>query len=132
MLNFKPNRLFRYNDRLTDVNGEKKMFDLPASITDPNINEQLTEVKEDNIVNLTYPDGFNLFMRTWGTKDLNLFPYMQIYTMPKKPFICIEPWMGHPNALNTAYGCRWLRPGSSEKGVLELSVMAPKGKVCVL
>ena len=28
MLNFKPTRLFRYNDRLTDLNGEKKLFDL--------------------------------------------------------------------------------------------------------
>jgi len=115
MLDFKPKRFFHYNDRLTGLIGEKKPFNLPISIVDHRINEQLTEVIEDNIATLQYPDGFNIHMKT-----SNIFRYLQKYTIYKKPFICIEPWMGFPNALNTAKGSRWLMPGNSEVGYLEL------------
>ena len=115
ILDFKPKRLFRYNDQLTDLIGEKKPFDLPISIADHSMNEQLAEVDPTNIVHLKYPDGFNLYMKT-----CELFRYQQKHTLPQRPFICIEPWMGFPNALNTAVGSRWLMPGESETGFLEL------------
>lgn len=115
MLNFKPKRFFLYNDRLTDLIGEKKPLNLPISIVDHQLNEQLSEVVENNIITLQYPDGFNVYMKT-----SNIFRYIQKYTIYKKPFICVEPWMGFPNALNKIKGPRWLMPGASEIGYLEL------------
>lgn len=121
VLDFQPIRLMRYNDRLTDLIGVGKPFELPVQVTDPKINEQLTEVAESNVVNLQYPDGFNLYMKCRGVPDPCLFRYIQFYTMTDKPFICIEPWMAFPNALNTSIGSRYLSPGGSERGLLELS-----------
>jgi galactose mutarotase-like enzyme len=115
ILNFRPKRLFRYNDQFTDLIGEKKPFEVPISIADHSMNEQLAEVDENSIVHLKYPNGFNLYMKT-----CELFRYQQKSTVPQKPFICIEPWMGFPNALNTAIGSRWLMPGERETGCLEL------------
>jgi len=122
MLDYKPLRRFRYNERLTDLIGTQELFPLPASITNPIINEQLVELKENKTITLSYPDGFKITMQADGVEDVNLFPYVQLYTQAQEPFICIEPWMGFPNALNTIAGSRWLRPGQSEHGVLQLSV----------
>ena len=46
--------------------------------------------------------------------------YLQFYTMADKPFFCIEPWMGHPNALNALTGAHWLAPGEVTHGVFEV------------
>ena len=37
--------------------------------------------------------------------------------MADQPFFCVEPWMGHPNAMNTVAGVHWLAPGGSVRGV---------------
>ncbi|MCK4608754.1 MAG: aldose epimerase [Gammaproteobacteria bacterium] len=120
MLNFQPKRLLRYNDKLTDIIGEQKLFNLPIPVTDNRINEQLCEVKENNITHLAYPDGFNLYMQT-----SDQFRYLQTYTMTDKPFFCVEPWMAFPNALNTSTGCRWLASGKSEQAYVELACNKP-------
>jgi galactose mutarotase-like enzyme len=120
-LDFMPIRTLQYNEQLTDIIGEKATLKMPAAITDPNINEQLSEVPHDNISTLTYPDGFKLHMQLHSEKHLRLFPYVQLYTIPEKPFFCIEPWMSFPNALNSVFGARWLMPGHSDEATLELS-----------
>lgn len=121
ILNYKPTRRFRYNEDLTDLVGTQELFKLPTSITNPIINEQLVELGgEDKTITLAYPDGYILSLRADGVEDANMFRYVQLYTQPTEPFICIEPWMGFPNALNSVYGVRWLQPGQSEHGVLQL------------
>lgn len=120
MLNYHAKRRFIYNDKLTDLIGEQKLLNMPISIADPKINEQLVELSEDKTSSLSFPDGFQLSMKAEGTEDPNMFKYVQVYTQPHKPFVCIEPWMGFPNAMNTVAGCRFLKPNESEHGIIQL------------
>lgn len=121
MLVYKPKRRFLCNERLTDVIGEQPLFKVPASVADPQINEQLTQLGADKNIKLQYPDGFELKMQASGVEDVNMFSYVQLYTQAEQPFICVEPWMAFPNALNSVFGVRWLASGQSEKGILTLS-----------
>lgn len=121
ILDYKPLRRFRYNERLTDLVGTQELFTLPSSITNPIINEQLVELGENKNIILSYPDGFKITLQANGVEDTNLFRYVQLYTQEHESFICIEPWMSFPNALNSILGVRWLQPGQSEHGVLQLS-----------
>jgi len=112
ILNFQPIKRFKYNSSLTEIIGEQKLFKLPTSVDNPEINEQLTEVAKDNLITLQYPDGFKLSMQT--IDENHLFRYVQLYTMVGKPFFCVEPWMSFHGALNTEHGARILPPGCSE------------------
>jgi len=120
LLDYKPVRAFKYNERLTDLAGETALPSLPAAVTDPTINERITRVGEDRETKLALPDGLTIHMAAEGVEDSDLFPYIQLYTMADKPFFCVEPWMGFPNALNTVAGARWLKPGQSERGMLRM------------
>lgn len=119
-LRYKARSKFRYNARLTDVVGREPPPELPQSITAPEINESLTQVAPETDVELIYPDGMVLHTLAEGVEDPHLFPFVQLYTMNECPFFCVEPWMGFPNALNTAKGCRWLSPGQRERGHLKV------------
>lgn len=125
MLDYAPKRFFAYNEKLTDIIGEKAPFVLPASISDPRINEQLTKLGENKKITLNFPDGFKLQMEALGVDDADMFSYVQIYTIENEPFICVEPWMSFPNSLNAVLGVRWLHPGKSESGLLRLGVLSP-------
>lgn len=126
MLHYQPNRRFIYNDRMTDIVGETKAFKTPVSITDPEINEQLTKLSIDKKIHLVYQKKFELVLEARGVEDSNLFSYVQLYTIPEKPFFCVEPWMSFPNALNSVSGVRWLQPGQRERGILYLDVSVSK------
>ena len=115
MLHFNPKRFLRYNEQLTDLIGEKPGFEVPISVADPSVSEQIAEVTE-NTAQLSYPDGFNLKIAA-----SNMFPYLQFYSNKDQPYICLEPWMAVPNALNSCIGARILAPGTSETAVLELT-----------
>lgn len=119
-LDFAPERCFTYNDQFTDLVGDKPVFALPTAITRPEVNEQLTRVGHDKEIRLTYPDGDRIHLCAEGIEDENLFPFVQLYTIPDKPFFCAEPIMAPPNAMNTVSGMRWLQPGQSERGLLRL------------
>lgn len=127
ILNYQPSRRFIYNDRMTDIVGESSVFKTPVSIMDPEINEQLTQLSEEKKIHLTYPGELELVLEARGVEEANLFPYVQLYTMPEKPFFCVEPWMGFPNALNTVSGVRWLKPGQGERGMLYLHIFLKEG-----
>jgi galactose mutarotase-like enzyme len=120
ILNFRPERRMLYNERLTHIIGEQDLFNLPISVADPQIHEQLLQLGEERECHLQFPNGDLLNLAAEGVEDKNLFPYIQIYSPADQPFICIEPWMGYPNALNKGEGVRWLAPGQSEHGVLRL------------
>ena len=120
ILNFHPQRRLRYNQNLTDIVGEQPLFPMPVSAGNPEIHEQLLQLGEDKEIHLRYPNKDMLLMTVEGVEDANLFPYVQIYTPSDQPFICVEPWMAYPNALNSVAGVRWLAPGQSEHGVLRL------------
>lgn len=115
MLEFQPQKRFIYNDTLTDIIGEQPIFKTPVAVTDPNINEQFTWMGEHQQIQLSYPNGDRLRMFT-------PFPYLQLYTIPDYPFICAEPWMARPNAMNHANGVRWLKPGGIDKSTLRVEL----------
>lgn len=117
-LEYKPVSRWLYNDRLTDICGNEPPPDLPRSVADPLIGETLTRVGADREVRLVHADGVVVHSRADGVEDEEMFPYVQLYTMPDRPFYCVEPWMGFPNALNTVSGARWLAPGRTEHGRL--------------
>lgn len=110
-----PHKNILYNDRLTDITGVREFNPFPTSITNEEINECLFDMGSEAKAAVTFPDGYSLEI-TAGGDDAELFPYMQLYTMPDRPFFCIEPWMGMPNALNSVAGVRWLSAGVSESG----------------
>jgi len=118
-INFTAQRHFKYNDKLTDVIGEQPLLKLPAAITSPEVNEQLSLLGKDKIITLSDPRG-TIYLEAQGSEDPDLFKYLQIYTQPTEPFICLEPWMSFPNALNTVAGARWLKPQTAEHGKLKL------------
>ncbi len=120
ILNLHPRRRLRYNQHLTDIVGDQPLFATPTSAANPEIHEQLLQLGEDKTIHLRYPEKDVVNMVAEGVEDPDLFPYVQIYTPQDKPFICVEPWMSHPNALNSVAGVRWLAPGVSEHGVLRL------------
>ena len=122
-LDYKPVRAFRYNERYTDLAGPVPPPAVPVAVhSDAVLEQRLTRVGEERELRVAMPGGFVIHLAAEGVEDENLFPYVQLYTMTDKPFFCVEPWMGVPNALNTVAGARWLKPGQSESGVLKLWV----------
>lgn len=120
VLDFKPIRRLEYNHHLTDIIGELPVFDVPTSIVDSKINEQLTVLGEDKNITLSYPNGDCLSLAVFGEQQPDLFSYVQLYHIPEKPFFCIEPWMSYPNAINSVAGVRWLQPNACDKAILKL------------
>ncbi len=120
ILNYSPTRRFRYNPQLSDLVGEQPLFNLPSSVANPEIHEQLTEIGEDKLIHLEYPGGDLIQMAAEGIEDKDLFPYVQLFSPQNMPFVCVEPWMGFPNAMNTMHGVRWLNPLQSEHGIFRL------------
>jgi galactose mutarotase-like enzyme len=112
-----PVRRLKYNQRLTDIVGEDALPVMPISVMDPHASEMLLVVDEGAESVLKYPDGHSIHMTASGC------PYVQLYTMLELPFFCIEPWMGHPNGLNTIGIPRWLEPGAVDRNVLRLWTM---------
>ncbi|MDO8953373.1 MAG: aldose epimerase [Gammaproteobacteria bacterium] len=119
-LDYAPKRRFLYNQVLNDVIGEQPLFSTPAALTLPELNESLVELSEDKSVSLSFPDNSSLSMKAEGITDPSLFAYCQLYHIPSEAFLCIEPWMSHPNAMNTINAVRWLKPGEQELGLLQL------------
>lgn len=120
ILNFNPLKRLRYNSALTEVVGEQSLFQLPVSVADPVIHEQLMILGENKEIHLNFPDQDIINMGVEGVEDPNMFPYLQIYSPAEQPFICVEPWMGYPNALNSSTAVRWLAPGQTEHALLRL------------
>ena len=123
LLDYKPVRAFRYNERFTDLAEPVPPPAVPVGVHSEAVLEQrLTRVGDDRELRVVIPGGPAIHMAAEGVEDPDLFPYIQLYTMADKPFFCVEPWMGFPNALNTVAGARWLKPGQSERGMLRVWV----------
>ncbi len=120
-VDFEPAERLLYNEDLTQVVGSTNPLTFPASVAQPELNEQLHRLGPNTTAHIIYPDGLTLHLeaRGQGTDD-HPFPYVQLYTKENKPFFCVEPWMGVPNALNTGEGVRWLQPGQRETAIISL------------
>jgi len=119
-VNFSATRRLKYNDTLTDIIGEQETLKMPSSISNPEINEQLNILGENKCATLNFPNGDEIKIDV--TENPDYFSYLQLYTIPEKPFFCVEHWMAFPNALNTVSGVRWLKPAGTETSVYEISV----------
>ncbi len=120
LLSYHPKRQLIYNTSLTDIVGETSPFATPCPVSTPELNESLVELGLDKKVKLDFPDGSALSMQVTGESDPDFCPFVQLYHIPAEPFLCIEPWMSHPNAMNTTGAVRWLAPGAKDSGILEL------------
>jgi galactose mutarotase-like enzyme len=126
-VDLEPVERLLYNEDLTQVIGHTDPTEFPASVTDPELNEQLHRVDPAQGARIIYPDGLTLHMEAKGVgKDGDQFPYVQLYTKENKPFFCVEPWMGVPNALNSGEGVRWLQPG--QRGAAVITVRAERSR----
>ena len=118
VVNFSAVRRLRYNETLTDIVGEQAILPMPSVITNPDINEQLSVLDKNKAATLTFSNGEAINIHI--TQNPDYFPYLQLYTIPEKPFFCVEHWMGFPNAMNTVSGVRWLKPNAVEMAVYEI------------
>jgi galactose mutarotase-like enzyme len=119
-LDMKSSHRYQYNSMLTDVMGQLPPLAFPCSVANPTINESLNILKGDNAFTLHYPEGERLTMQVLPKGD-HTFPFTQIYTRDKDPFVCVEQWMSHPNAMNTMNAVRWLAPGAKDRTAMNLS-----------
>ncbi len=122
MIDFTPFKRLQYNADLTDVVGERELFTTPIALSEPVINESLSILGEDRAVKLYFPDHSTLEMAVQGMDDPSMYRYLQLYHVPEQPFFCIEPWMAHPNAMNTPTALRLLPPGQRDHALLTLKL----------
>ncbi|MEO1945864.1 MAG: aldose epimerase [Candidatus Thioglobus sp.] len=119
-INFKPVKRFIYNDDYTQIVGEQDLFELPCTLDNPDLNEQLTQLGADKMATLKFADGFELSINCLGDQDPDMFAFMQLYTMHNRPFFCVEPWMAPPNSLNNE-SARLLGVNQTDSARLRLS-----------
>jgi galactose mutarotase-like enzyme len=122
LIDFTPLKRLKYNADLTDVVGEQPCFGTPIALLEPAVNESLSLLGPDRAVKLYFPDHSTLEMSVQGMDDSSMYRYLQLYHVPEQPFFCIEPWMGHPNAMNTPTAVRLLPPGQRDHAVLTVKL----------
>lgn len=97
---------FDYNDE-TD-NGFTGVVDL----TDKVESVVFTDAKEPRI-SFELPDGIANKGRTIGMDYGREFKYVVLWSVPGKPFVCVEPWMALSGSLHTGQGLTLVNPGHS-------------------
>lgn len=120
-VDFDPTGRKQYNEALTDIIGNLPKLDLPQSVSNPGLNEQLSTVA-DNKTALNFPDGLKINMQVAGLERSDQFNFVQMYTQTDKPFFCIEPWMNFPNALNHKSELTYLESKKTENAHLNINV----------
>lgn len=116
-INLAPVKQFFYNKNFTQFSDAKALNGDLIQLNYAQINQQLF-LLEENKAQVTFADGQVLSMKASAE-----FPYLQLYTQSGKDFICVEPWMGFPNAINLANGMRWLEPGVVDAFEFTLSLV---------
>lgn len=109
-----------YNQELTDIIGTQQPLPTPMPINHPDVNESLSYHRSPQTTRLVFPDKSTIELSVEGEHQPNLFPYTQLYHIESEPFFCIEPWMGHPNALNTIHSTQALGPQQTDRSVMTL------------
>lgn len=122
MVEMKALSQWRYNANLADIVGCEAPPDFPSSVSSPAILERLIEVGDPCEATLRFRDGMALRLEAAGDGCRRMFPFLQLYTLSDRPFFCVEPWMGFPNAMNSMGGVRWVQPGSVERAVLKVGI----------
>lgn len=110
-IEFHSRKRFIYNENLTDICQTAAPFSGHHSIDEKALNESLSLIDDGKAARLIFPD-YRLSLNANRHKKED-FPYLQLYHIPEKPFFCMEPWMGFPNALNSVTGAKWLQPGET-------------------
>jgi galactose mutarotase-like enzyme len=116
---------FFYNKNLDDIVDSNEIpVTLSAPLSSPDLNEKLFYFNEEAGFEMHFPDGAIIGMDIYNFPgELNpSFPFMQLYHAPEKPFFCVEPWMSHPNALNTQLASHVLFPSEFEEAVFKISM----------
>jgi len=115
---------FFYNKTLSDiVDSDQTPLSLRSALSNPEINEKLFYLENEGGFELHFPDGaiIGVDFDSFEGEDRPSFPFLQLYHVPEKPFFCVEPWMSHPNAMNTQLATRVLFPGEVDEATLTLT-----------
>lgn len=107
-----PIKQFSYNKNYTQFTSEKNLSGARIVLDYSQINQQLFLLGEDKKIEVVFENGTALVIA--ATEQ---FSYVQLYTQANHSFICVEPWMGFPNSINSgASELRWLEPNTIETG----------------
>jgi galactose mutarotase-like enzyme len=116
---------FFYNKALNDVidSNEEKMT-LSAPLSTPSLNERLFYFDKEAGFELHFPDRtiLGLDIDDLDGEEVSSLPFLQLYHRPEEPFFCVEPWMSHPNAMNTQFATHVLFPGEIEEASFRISM----------
>jgi galactose mutarotase-like enzyme len=116
---------FFYNSDLTDVvDSTDTPVTLSSALSSPELNEKLYYFNGEAGFEIHFPDGaiIGVDIDNFPGEESSSFPFMQLYHDPAKPFFCVEPWMSHPNALNTQLATHVLFPHEFEEATLKISM----------
>ena len=97
---------------------------LSAPLSTPELNERLFYFDKEAGFELHFPDGtiLGLDIDDLDGEEVSSFPFLQLYHRPEAPFFCVEPWMSHPNAMNTQFATHVLFPGEIEEASFRISM----------
>jgi galactose mutarotase-like enzyme len=114
-----------YDATYTAFAGEAPPAAAPISLEDPLFSDAVHQVAGACRARVRWPDGFAVDVSGGGVEEPHFFPYLQCYATADDPFVCVEPWTGVPNALNTGDGLRWLAPGEVARAWFEVAEATP-------
>ena len=113
---FKAQKSFKYNAQLTEVLGELECLSMPIDLAKiDSYNERLSLLGPDKKVILSFKDGHVL-------SQISSFDYLQLYTDAQKEFICLEPWMSHPNSFNSLLAAPVINPGGQIEAYYQVTL----------
>lgn len=111
-----PRARWLYNETRTAVLSSAPAPRFPLSIGDGDSNGLLLEMGVENETRLQFPDGFVLRQ----TAD-EIFRCRQLYTLPREPFFCDEPWMAPPGSMDRPGAARLLLPDHAESASVRIA-----------
>ncbi len=96
-----------------------KNFENKVAIDISSIEESLIlEDFKNNEIRIKIPELSRNIRINFGPE----FKYVVLWTMEDKDFICVEPWMAKPGALNSKEGLYYINPGEKLKTFVSFSV----------
>jgi galactose mutarotase-like enzyme len=110
-----------YDGTYTAFRGDAPPPAGPIGVGDPLFSDCLHEVDGACAARVRGAFARPLDLSAGSPDDPAFFPYLQLYTTEESPFVCVEPWTGAPNALNTGETLRWLAPGQVERAWFQVA-----------
>ena len=82
---------------------------------------QFIRLRSTDPVHITVGGKTIAVLHVSGSESDTPFSYIQFYRSGSDPFICVEPWMDLPNALNRLSGAVQLNPGETQTATFSIA-----------